>query len=158
MRQNGEPFAKISGSIQDLRSQWSDAKKSISTGKVEGQGQLDTVLDPETLTKMQDILKNFKDELQERLKSFGLSKQQLENLLQAFGQNQLSKLFSGADKEQIQSISQQLGISPEQLERITGLLHDQEFTQVIEEIYNFSGILEQARLQGKVNFLSLIHI
>ncbi|MBT9545640.1 MAG: hypothetical protein IV090_09645 [Candidatus Sericytochromatia bacterium] len=152
MRQNGESFAKISGSIQDLRSQWSDAKKSISTGKVEGQGQLDTVLDPETLTKMQDILKNFKDELQERLTSFGLSKQQLENLLRAFGQDQLSKLFSGADKEQIQSISQQLGISPEQLERITGLLHDQEFTQVLEEIYNFSGILEQARLQGKVNF------
>jgi hypothetical protein len=154
VREDGALFAKLSGSIQDIHSHWSEQKKSISTGKVEGQADLETVLDADTLAKLQDVLKNFKDTLQERLKSFGLSKQQLENLLRAFGQNQLSKLFSGADKEQIQSIAQELGISSEQLERIVGLLHDQEFTQVLEEVYDFSGILEQAKLKGQLNFSS----
>ncbi|PIQ23447.1 hypothetical protein COW36_09335 [bacterium (Candidatus Blackallbacteria) CG17_big_fil_post_rev_8_21_14_2_50_48_46] len=144
---DGSEFIKLSGSIADFRSHWSEAQKSVGMGAVRADIDASTQLDSESLEKIQDILKNFKDALQERLKSFGLSKQQLENLIRAFGQKQFSQWFSGADREQIQAFAEQFGISTQQLERILDLMHDQSFHQVIEEIYNFSELLDKAELK-----------
>ncbi|PIQ27023.1 hypothetical protein COW36_16065 [bacterium (Candidatus Blackallbacteria) CG17_big_fil_post_rev_8_21_14_2_50_48_46] len=141
-RNDGSEFADLSARAENLKATLDDQGQRLETGKLEAQGQAHTHLDAAKVAEVRKILGDFKNNLQERLQALGINRDQFEQFVQAFGQKQLSQMFSSANPEQLASLSRDLGVSADQVERMVGLLNDQTFSKLVENIYQFTQVLE----------------
>jgi hypothetical protein len=150
-RLDGSEFAAVAAKARDVKLELEAKRQQLTTGEASLNADIDTVLKAEKIAKIQEVLVEVKDRIQERLQSFGLSKQQFENLISAFGRDQLAKLFTSASREDIESLSKEFGISHSQLNRVMELMNDQQFQQMLEDVHGFSSMLNDAQLSGQLN-------
>lgn len=150
-RRDGSEFAAVSAKARDVKLELASDRQQLTTGEASLNADVDTVLKAEKIAKIQEVLVEVKDRIQERLQSFGLSKQQFENLISAFGRDQLAKLFTSASREDMEALSKEFGISHNQLNRVMELMNDQQFQQMLEDVHGFSSMLNDAQLSGQLD-------
>lgn len=145
-RADGVDFLNLQARAEALQAQLG-LEQQLETGPLELQVQARSQLDDAKVAEIRAVLQELKNKVQLRLRALGLSRKQLEQFIQAFGQKQLSQLFSSANPEQLAALSRELGVAPEQVERLVGLLNDQTFSRLADYIYQFTQVLEHAQVQ-----------
>lgn len=159
VRADGSHFADLQLRSQQLAAELKpDGSQQLSLGETTAQLQASTHLDAERMVQIQSLLTDFRDTVVERLADLGLSRQQFEQILQAFGQRQLEALLKAATPETLANVSESLGLSPEQIEKTLGLLNDEPFQRAVEDLFAFSRMLDDAsldvQLQGSMGSAS----
>lgn len=149
-RLNGSEFGRISARVQDLEGQLGP-KTALKTGHVASDLSLHTHLDEQKIEQIQRILSDFRDDLLDRLKALGLNREQFEQILQAFGKNQLEALLKAAKPEALADISADLGLSPEQIEQTLSLFNDEPFQKLVSDLFLYSEMLNDAETQIQVH-------
>lgn len=158
VRADGSPFAELQLRSQQLAATLTPEGQQLSVGASSGQLTARTHLDAERMAQIQNLLGDFRDTVVERLAELGLSRQQFEQVLQAFGQRQLDALFKAATPEVLANVSESLGLSPEQIEKTMGLLNDEPFQRAVQDLFAYSRMLNDASvsldLQGSMGAAS----
>ncbi|MBF2055162.1 MAG: hypothetical protein IGS03_17060 [Candidatus Sericytochromatia bacterium] len=159
VRADGSRFADLQLRSQQLAAElMPDGSQQLRVGETTAQLSASTHLDAERMVQIQSLLSDFRDTVVERLAALGLSRQQFEQVLQAFGQRQLDALLKSATPEALANVSESLGLSPEQIEKTLGLLNDEPFQRAVQDIFAFSRMLDDAsldiQLQGSMGAAS----
>lgn len=146
-RPDGEVFAVLDGKVQDLKARLSKSGQEVSGGKAHVDLSVKTQLDADKIQEVQNLLADFRDNLVERLRKLGLSREQFEQILNAFGRDQLETLFKSFKPGSIATLSEDLGMSKEQIEQTLSLLNDQSFKKLVEDFFSMSELLNDSQAE-----------
>ena len=120
---------------------------NVSTETMDSEISLYTQLDAKKLEGIQNILIDFRDDLLERVQALGLNREQFEQILQAFGRQQLETLFKSMKPEALGEVSENLGLSPEQIKQTMDLFNDEPFKKVVNNLFEYGKMLEDAKTE-----------
>lgn len=144
-RPNGDTVAGLKTIFTGVEAKVNADGHRLQVQETEISGELSTTLDAAKIEELQKLLDEVKVRVQERLKSFGLSKKQIESFVKAFGEEQLKNLFKSTNKKELQEILKQIGASDTQLKRLMKLLDEKQLNQVVEDIWQFTSVLKDAK-------------
>lgn len=150
-RADGSPFVSLSARASSLKAELGAESQSLSTGAVSAHLDANTQLKPEKVAEIRKLLSDFRDNINARLQALGLNRQQFEQIVNAFGREQLQKIFQSANPAQLSQISEQFGISQTQISQMLDLLNDQQFRSMVDNMYQFSQVLEGAQARAQVD-------
>ncbi len=144
-RKDGSEFGAVQARLADLKAQIGPAL-SLDTGAVQVEAQANTHLDPETMVHLQDALGQFRDEMLAHVAKLGLNREQFEQILQAFGKQQLDSLIKAFKTENLGALSSDLGLSPDQVNKTLALLNDAPFQKLVQDFFEYSNLLSGSDL------------
>ncbi|MEZ0368171.1 MAG: hypothetical protein ACAI44_03680, partial [Candidatus Sericytochromatia bacterium] len=146
-RSDGSVFAVLNGKVEDLKARLGAKRSELTAGPANVELSAQTTLDAEKIKEVQNLLTDFKDELVERLRKLGLSREQFEQILNAFGREQLEALLKSFKPGSIANLSEDLGMSKEQIDQMLSLLNDQSFQKLVEDFFSLSELLNDSKAQ-----------
>ncbi len=153
-QQDGTDIGSFEARIAALDSAFSGEQQSLTSGEVSAQVNFSSVLDTEKIAQIQNLLTDFKDDLLLRLDKIGLNRQQFENILQAFGKNQVEALFKALKPEDVAAMSEDLGLSQKQVTQLMSLLREEPFQKVVQNVFAYSELLTDAQANVSVQLKS----
>ena len=153
-QEDGTSLGHFEARIAALNAEVSDQKQSLTSGEISAELGFNSVLDTEKIEQIQNLLTDFKDDLLLRLDKIGLNRQQFENILQAFGKNQLEALFKALKPEDVAELSEDLGLSQKQVKQLMSLLREEPFQKVVQNLFAYSELLTDAQAEVSVQLKS----
>lgn len=150
-RPDGEVFAVLDGKVQDLKARIGKGSAEVTAGPGHADVSVHTKLDADKIKEVQNLLTDFRDNLVERLRKLGLSREQFEQILNAFGKDQLEAMFKSFKPGSIATLSEDLGMSKEQIEQTLSLLNDQSFKKLVEDFFSMSELLNDSQAEVKLH-------
>lgn len=145
-RADGSIFGGLQAQAENLKARLGP-EVEVTTGKASVELATEATLDADKITEIQNLLIDFRDQLTTRLEQLGLSRDQFEQILKAFGREQLEAMFKSFKPDSIKGLSEDLGLSKEQIEQTIGLLNDQPFRRLVGEFFRFSELLNDSKAQ-----------
>lgn len=143
-RQDGSYLGQFEARIANLDSQIASETQSLTSGNISAKLDFSSVLDTEKIEQIQSLLTDFKEDLLLRLDKIGLNRQQFENILQAFGKNQVEALFKALKPEDVAAMSEDLGLSQKQIQQLMNLVREEPFQKVVQNLFAYSELLTDA--------------
>ncbi len=153
-RPDGSQFGELTARAEALEAELSLAKQEVSSGEISGNVNFESQLDAAKIEQIQLLLQDFRDDLLTRLDALGLNRQQLENVLQAFGKNQLEALFKAFKPEDVAAISGDLGLNERQIGQLMQVLNQEPFQKLVQNLFEYSELLTDAKASFSVDFES----
>lgn len=146
-RPDGSVFGTAQARLTDLKAQLGPAL-SLETGAIHAEASANTHLDPETMAHLQDALGEFRDQILTHVAKLGLNRQQFEQILQAFGKQQLDSLIKAFKTENLGALSADLGLSSDQVNKTLALLNDAPFQKLVQDFFEYSNLLSGSELNS----------